>query len=48
MRRRMGLSEREIEKLTGISQDSVRRRVFSEIEGKEKAQDAAGYSELVI
>lgn len=48
MRRRMGLSEREIEKLTGISQDSVRRRVFSEIEGKEKAQDAAGYSELEI
>ena len=48
MRRCMGLSEREIERLTGISLDSVRNRVFSEIEGKEKAQDAAGYSELEI
>ena len=48
MRRCMGLSEREIERLTGISLDSVRNRVFSEIEGKERAQDATGDGELEI
>lgn len=32
MRRCMGMTRREIEKLTGVSQDSVRRRVLAEVE----------------